>query len=188
MAKLALTMEELKMFNTIWAECWRERGFEIHKSELELKVLDTTLLRYLFKGENQQFVSTIGLRKLSNSETKKHYNLKKNAFIESEMEYVYEVDKLAILKKFRGMKVLSDILNFLVEFSEGKNVKYFVALMEPRLFKSIHRFYGIAINQIADEFDFEGDLVIPVCIDPKEALNASANYHWLQQQVNKAVN
>jgi hypothetical protein len=179
MIKQALTVAEVKLYNVIWSEAWKEKGFDISKAETDLLTNDLTLIRHLF-SDGEDFVATIGLRKLLYSKTKHFYSLETNSFLCENKEFIFEIDKLAIRKDARGLQILSCILSFLAHFSQKHEVRYFVALIEPKLFKSIKLFYKLPTEQIGDAFFFEGDTVIPVSIDVSKAMSNPEKFDWLQ--------
>lgn len=164
----------LNSFNEIWMECWLEKGYVL---ENENGPSD----RYLITDAKDQKIGTIEFKPY-------HLGIQNNIntiFPFHEIEdlaanprLVIEIDKVAILKEFRG-KNLDRLLSVFVHYSEKHEISYCVVLLERMFYKALRNVYKIPLNAVGEKVYYKGDYVIPAIIYPKEIYQNKKDYSWL---------
>ncbi|MEH7504694.1 hypothetical protein V7152_22195 [Neobacillus drentensis] len=164
----------LNSFNQIWMECWLEKGYVL---ENENSASD----RYIITDSKDHRVGTIEF---------KHYRLDllnniNTVFPFHEIEEmaknpssVIEIDKVAILKQYRG-KNLDRLLSVFVHYSEKHEISHCVVLLERMFYKALRNVYKIPLTAVGEKIYYKGDYVIPSIIYPKEIYQNKKNYSWL---------
>ena len=89
--------------------------------------------------------------------------------VKENRQQVIEIDKLSILKSYRGTAILPQLLFFMGTYALKRHRCYFVALCEPNLFIALKREYHVPVEEIGTPFFYKGDNVIPILIDIKKA-------------------
>ncbi|GAB6552691.1 hypothetical protein bcgnr5378_05880 [Bacillus cereus] len=162
------TEQEKVIFNGIWEECWNEKGFGLE----------------YFQGTDQ-FIFWKDGQAVGCVEIKK-YSLKNEAFpfsgceqLKGKFDTVMEVDKLSILKEFRGKGMLEDIMYFLSEYMKEKELTYFTALLEPRLYLTLKR--SLLVEQVGEKLHYKGDDVVPSIINVHKAIQKLEEKKWYKE-------
>jgi hypothetical protein len=168
------SMALLNSFNQIWMECWLEKGYVL---ENENGPSD----RYLIKNSTGQQIGTIEF---------KPYNLDLSNNINTVFPFheideiainprsVIEIDKVAILKQYRG-KNLDRLLSLFVHYSEKNHISHCVVLLERMFSKALRNVYKIPLKAVGDKIYYKGDYVIPAIIYPQEIYQNKKNYSWI---------
>lgn len=68
------------------------------------------------------------------------------------MGHVMEIDKPAIARHYRGGKLLTTIMNFFTHRAFQNEVKYYIALILPKLYYAIQFFYKLPIKKTGEIF------------------------------------
>jgi hypothetical protein len=167
------TTEQQQQFNQIWEQCWKEEGFEFEYSE--------NAEQFLFLQKE----SPVGCVEIKpyNPTIDATFPFSQAKSLKNALDKTYEIDKLSILKACRGKGMLEQILNFLVDFSIEKDVSYFVALMNPKLYWSLKVLYRLPIQKAGHSFHYKGDKVVPIILNVRQASKQLDRYTWLKKAV-----
>ncbi|PGX07765.1 GNAT family N-acetyltransferase [Bacillus sp. AFS033286] len=164
------TEQEKGIFNRIWEECWNEKGYELE----------------YFQGTDQ-FIFWKDGQAIGCVEIKK-YNIKNEVFpfskceqLKGQLETVMEVDKLSILKEFRGKGMLESILFFLSEYMKEKELMYFITLLEPKLYLALKRFFRLPVEKVGKTFHYKGDDVVPTITDVHKTIQRQEKMKWYKE-------
>lgn len=165
----------LNSFNEIWMECWLEKGYVLENEHVSSD-------RYIITDLNDKHVGTIEFKSY-NLDPQNNIN---TVFPFHEIEYiaenpstVVEIDKVAILKQFRGRN-LDRLLSVFVQYAEEHNLDYCVVLLERVFYKALRNVYKIPLKAISDKIYYKGDYVIPTIIHPKEIYLNKQKYSWIE--------
>ncbi|WP_445491221.1 hypothetical protein [Niallia sp. 03133] len=164
----------LNDFNQIWMECWLEKGYGLENST------DPTD-RYIITDSTNQKVGTIEFRPYTLEPTNNIntvFPFHQIESIKSNPKAVIEIDKVAILKQFRG-KNLDRLLSVFVHYSEYYDVSYCVVLLERLFYKALKTVYKIPLEPVSNKIYYKGDYVIPAIIYPNEIHQNKEKYPWL---------
>lgn len=172
----------LNKFNEIWMECWLEKGYglENHNGSSD---------RYLITGSKDQKIGTIEFKPYTlnpNNNINTVYPFHLIESIINEPNSVIEIDKVAILKQFRG-KNLEKLIRLFVNYSEYHSIIYCVVLLERMFYKALKNVYKIPLEPVSEKIYYKGDYVIPSILYPKEIYQNKEKYPWLltDQKYNK---
>jgi hypothetical protein len=164
----------LNSFNQIWMECWLEKGYVL---ENENGASD----RYIITDGNDQRVGTIEFKPYS---VDQQHNIN-TVFPFQEIEEiainprsVIEIDKVAILKQYRG-KNLDRLLSVFVHYSEKHQISHCVVLLERMFYKALRNVYKIPLQAVGEKIYYKGDYVIPAIIYPEKVYQNKQNYRWI---------
>lgn len=160
------------MFNGIWTTVWLEKGFELEFSEQILE-------RYVVITDEGHYVGTTEIKPYSSeSSINEAASFDQHPEIMKAGGAVAEIDKMALLKTYRG-QFLSDLLTASVDFAEQNKVKYYVTLLEPVLHRALRITFKIPLDKISGKIFYKGDYVIPTIVDVKELYSYKDRYSWL---------
>lgn len=164
----------LNDFNQIWMECWLEKGYGLEN-------WDGPTDRYLITDLHTQKVGTIefkpyNLDPANNINTV--YPFHEIECIKNNENSVVEIDKVAILKQFRG-KNLDRLLSLFVYYSEKNRINYCLVLLERVFYKALKNVYKVPLDPVSERIYYKGDYVIPAIIYPKEIYQNKERYGWL---------
>lgn len=162
MIKVANTTELKQAFNAIWETCWEEKGFEFEENpHADYFVYEEAGV----KCGAFQLCDLTNLPLEADSVYLTHPTVKENR------NQVVEIDKLSILKTYRGTAILPQLLVFMATYATKRNKRYFVALCEPTLFIALRRMYNVPVEKLGKPFFYKGDNVVPILIDIAQAKN-----------------
>ncbi|KHD86285.1 hypothetical protein [Heyndrickxia ginsengihumi] len=165
-------------FNQIWIECWLEKGYGL---ENEHEPAD----RYIITDVNDQKVGTIEFKPYTldpQNNINQVYPFYQLESIKQDPNSVIEIDKVAILKQFRG-KNLDRLLSLFVLYSEFHQVRYGIALLERVFFRALKNVYKIPLEAVSDKIYYKGDYVIPTVIYPEKIYQNKGEFSWLITQL-----
>jgi hypothetical protein len=164
----------LNSFNQIWMECWLEKGYVL---ENEHGSSD----RYLILDSTNQKIGTIEFKpyslELSNNINTVFPFHEIDAITKNPWS-VIEIDKVAILKQYRG-KNLDRLLSLFVHYSEKHKISHCVVLLERMFYKALRNVYKIPLAAVGEKIYYKGDYVIPAVIYPQEIYQNKKNYSWI---------
>ncbi len=161
-------------FNNIWIECWLEKGYGL---EME----DGPADRYIIIDSKDQKVGTIEFKPYllePNNNINTVYPFHQIESIKNNPESVIEIDKVAILKQFRG-KNLERLLSVFVHYSEQHEISCCVALLERVFYKTLRMIYKFPLESVGEQIYYKGDYVIPAVIYPEDLYQHKEKYPWL---------
>ncbi|GKU83600.1 hypothetical protein [Niallia sp. NCCP-28] len=164
----------LNEFNQIWMECWLEKGYGLEN-------WDDPTDRYLITDVHKQKVGTVEFKPYtldSANNINKVYPFHEIDSIKENPDLAVEIDKVAILKQYRG-KNLDRLLSVFVHYSEYHHIEYCVVLLERVFYKALKNVYKIPLNSVSEKIYYKGDYVIPAIIYPKEIYENKEKYRWL---------
>lgn len=168
------TLADLNLFNEIWMECWLEKGYMLDPTFDETD-------RFIILDEDNREIGTI--------EFKPYYPTMNNYIntvfpfhelekVEMNPMKVIEIDKVSILKKYRG-KNLERLLSLFVHYTDYHQMNYCVVLLERVFYKALRHVYKIPIETVAEQMYYKGDYVIPAIIHSHEVYNHKGDYPWI---------
>ncbi len=168
------TVADLNSFNQIWMDCWLEKGYMLDPSTEKSD-------KYIILDPEYTSVGTIEFKPYSTS-YKKNINtvfpFNEIDSIVSNPEKVVEIDKVAILKQYRG-KNLERLIQLYVSYTELKGIEYCVVLLERIFYKALKNVYKIPLESVGDPIYYKGDHVIPTIMYPRAIYSAKDNYQRL---------
>jgi hypothetical protein len=170
MYKSVDTFEKRQAFNQIWMECWKEKGYELEFEEGN----DALQFLFMFKGK---YVGTLELKHFQ-SQMNDIFPFFKVKHIQRNANSVLVIDKLSILKEYRGEKILGNMLILIAEKGNELKVKNFIALIEPKFYIALRRFYKAPIVRLGEQFWYKGDYVVPISFDPSLYFLDKEKYSW----------
>jgi len=168
------TLADLNTFNEIWMECWLEKGYM-----LDPRFDETD--RFIILDQANKEIGTIefksyfpSLQNYINTVFPFHEINK----IEMNPMKVIEIDKVSILKEYRG-KNLERLLSLFVHYTDFYQMNYCVVLLERVFYRALRTVYKIPIEAVSEQMYYKGDYVIPAIIHSKEVYTNKENYPWI---------
>ena len=112
------------------------------------------------------YVATLELKPFSgpDAEVNATFPFWNYPFIRNNLHRVYEVDKLSILKEYRGRGTLNGIFFTMLLHALCNNSKYYVALIDPYLYEAVVQRFKIPIEQLGEKVFYKGEYAIPMVI------------------------
>ncbi|MGX9134224.1 hypothetical protein ACWV26_07570 [Rummeliibacillus sp. JY-2-4R] len=171
-------------FNQIWVECWLEKGYGLEYGHIPSD-------RYIITDSENHKVGTIEFKQYTinpHNNINKVYPFQEIEIIQNDPGSVIEIDKVAILKQYRG-KNLEQLISLFIQYTEKHHIKYCVVLLERVFFKALKNVYKIPVEAVSEKKYYKGDYVIPSIIyaekvyqrkddfDLKEIREANSK-HW----------
>jgi hypothetical protein len=171
---------ELALFNFIWMTVWREKGFEFEFSPHPLE-------RYMVVTPDGQYVGSAEFKPFTPGEGRIDpiATFLRHPRIAADPLRVAEIDKIAILKEFRG-NYISELLSALVYVARQRGLHYYVSLLEPVFFRALRITYHVPMEKAGEKTFYKGDYVIPIIIDAKQVYSNPDKYEWLSFQYHMA--
>ncbi|MEF2969128.1 hypothetical protein V3851_25425 [Paenibacillus sp. M1] len=175
MYKLVETVEEELMFNKIWTEAWLEQGFELEFSE-------EAVGRCLVFDEAEMPVATVEMKPYTPEMTglNRLAPFNEHPAILADPWRTVEVDKVALHKEHRG-KNLDRLLATIVLFAEERNIRNYVTLLEPVLFRALKISFHVPMSRVGERFFYKGADVIPAIIHAAEFYEHKESYEWFME-------
>ncbi|WP_442596689.1 hypothetical protein [Neobacillus sp. D3-1R] len=136
--------------------------------------------RYLVRNDENQFIGSVSFRPYNYDSTIDHvFPFKQNEMIKNNIGSIAEIENLAILKEFRGLKNLVRVLLTVFEYIRTHNFKYYIATIDYGLFRAMNKFYPSAIYQLHKSIPYRKTNLVPIIIDVHHTLSNLDNYKWL---------
>jgi len=161
--KVVDTLEDNISFQKIYEEIAREQEFHIEETSKES-------VRYLFLDEGKKVgtleVTPYNPELFSTVET--DFAFSELDVIKNNRESAWEVDKVGILKDYRGKGLAIDVVHCLVHHREKYNFKYAVCLFEYRFYRMMRMTVPQeALAAVSERFTVLGETkpVIAVIVD-----------------------
>jgi hypothetical protein len=164
---------ELAMFNGIWTTVWMEKGFEL---EFSKEVLE----RFIVVTEEGHYVGTSEIKSYQPEESLMNEvaPFREHPDIAAAPETVAEIDKIALLKPYRG-RYVCDLLSSTICYAEQQGIRYYVALMEPVFLRALRITYKVPYEKLGNKQYYKGDYIIPVLLRVEEIYSNKQHYSWL---------
>ncbi|MBD2870408.1 hypothetical protein [Paenibacillus arenilitoris] len=165
---------EAAFFNDIWTSVWKEKGYELEYS-------DQPLAQYVIVTPDGHFIGTSEINRFDprNSSVLQAAALPGSILAAAEDGLVAEIDKIALLKPYRG-KYLSDLLSSIVYFADRHHYRYFVSLLEPVFYRALRVSFHIPMERLGGESYYKGDYVIPVLFETNQMYVKMPMFYWLK--------
>jgi hypothetical protein len=163
MYETVVSEEQLSLFNELLNQVYGKRNYIYD----EVGRLTENYHLFLIKDIVGQYIGTIEI------------NLYKKEFSENEREFVfsdwidtkrykgriYELGKLTIIDEKQSIVHFKITLEAIANFAYDNNVRYYVALIDRRLFISLKRFCKTGLKKLGEERDYKGHIVVPAIVD-----------------------
>ncbi len=179
MYKPVETLEEGTLFHSIWMEAWMEKGFEPEFAE-------NVLGRCLVYDEAGVPVGTVEFKPYVPHSDEPLNRLAPfddhPAIMCSGPGEIAEVDKVALLKQYRGRN-LNRLLATIVLFAEQNGIRHYVTLLEPTLFRALRISFHVPLTQVGERQFYKGDDVIPAIIHAAEFYEHPERYDWYLETI-----
>lgn len=174
MFKRVENLIETALFNDIWTTVWNEKGYELEFSK-------ETLARYVIITSEGNYIGTAEINRFdrNSSTVLSVINLHKHILDATEKGLVAEIDKIALLKPFRG-SFISDLLSSIVYFAEKHPYRYFLSLLEPVFYRALRVSFHIPMEKLGKETYYKGGYVVPVVFDTQQMYVKMPMFHWLK--------
>ncbi|MCP3029209.1 hypothetical protein [Halobacillus sp. A5] len=85
--------------------------------------------------------------------------------IKSNIDYVWEIDKLCIHEDFQRAGNFETFIHIMYDHIQRYKARYYVALIEKRLYRLIKFYYGYGVEKTGSELEGPASSLIPVLID-----------------------
>jgi hypothetical protein len=183
------TREEKRLFNQICRISYAEEGYEYEPDREE-----DIVSRFLYWDiEKLRYIGTFAFKKIKTNDIFDFGEVEEIKNAKRPVEFT----KLSILREYRGQQILPAMLSLMFMFFIQENIDYAVALVEPKLFAALRRFYKIPVKKLPipenlpegvakNEKGFlwyKGDYVIPMMISQKDNLKNRKNYDtWFKEE------
>ncbi|WP_338554323.1 GNAT family N-acetyltransferase [Paenibacillus sp. KS-LC4] len=164
---------ELAMFNGVWTTVWREKGFDLEFSAHALE-------RLMVVTEEGHYVGTAELKPYSAAST-----INETGFFQEHPELILaqgetaEIDKIALLKPYRGQQYISELLSSLIYTAEERQIKYFVSLLEPVFSRALRVTFKLPLDKLGEKVFYKGDYVVPMIFNVEQIYANKQKYAWL---------
>lgn len=172
--KLVSTLEEGTLFHSIWMEAWMEKGFEP-------EFADDVLGRCLVYDTSGVPVGTVEFKPYAPQTDDPLNDLAPfddhPAILVSSPGEIAEVDKVALLKRYRGRN-LNRLLATIVLFAQQNGIRHYVTLLEPTLFRALRISFHVPMTQVGERRFYKGDDVVPAIIHVAEFYENPERYVW----------
>ncbi|MBE4907190.1 hypothetical protein IMZ08_03840 [Bacillus luteolus] len=155
-------------------DCWLEKGYMLDPSSDKSD-------KYIIQNTDKTNVGTIEFKPYTISNENNIntvFPFNEIASIVTNPEKVVEIDKVAILKQYRG-KNLERLIKLYVSYTESKGIEYCVVLLERIFYKALKNVYKIPLESVGDPIYYKGDHVIPTIMYPRAIYSAKDNYQRL---------
>jgi hypothetical protein len=165
--------EQLEIFNKIWIECWKEKGYELEFTE--------TADRFIIQDDKGNNFGTVEFIKYINGQNNCEQVFNFNAIPEiiQFSDQVIEIDKISILKNYRG-KNIERLFYSIYNYSIEHNIKYGIGLIEPLFYKTLKLFYKFPIFKLSKQVFYKGDWVIPIIFKFEYFNKDKESYTWIK--------
>lgn len=173
---------QLSIFNSIWTRSWEEKGFELEYSQ--------QAERYLIKSRRaKRYVATLELKPFGgqDAEINTAFPFWNYPYIRDNWHRVYEVDKLSILKEFRGRGALNGIFFTMLFHALRSNSKYYVALIDPYLYEAIIQGFKLPVEQLGEKVFYKGEYAIPMVLSVEYFLENNFAKNLLPKPKKKGI-
>ncbi|RRJ63228.1 hypothetical protein EHV15_10080 [Paenibacillus oralis] len=173
MYKLVTTLQEEALYHAIWTKVWLEKGFE-------LEFASEVLGRCLVYDEHGVPVATAEIKPYDPAADQGLNRLvpfAQHPAIITEPEYTAEVDKVALLKEYRG-KNLNRLLSSIVLFARDHHIRHYVTLLDPILSRALKISFHVPMSKVGTSFFYKGANVIPAIIHVAEIYENKPRFDW----------
>ena len=150
---------QLRVFNSIWTRSWEEKGFELEYSQ--------QADRYLINNRRaKRYVATLELKPFDgpDAEINTAFPFWNYPYIRDNLHHVCEVDKISILKEYRGRGTLNGIFFTMLLHALRHNTKYYVALIDPYLYEAVVQGFKLPAEQLGEKIFYKGEYAIPMVL------------------------
>lgn len=161
------TEQDHLVFESIWKKVATEKHFtfDLHHHET---------IRYFIQNETD-IVGTIEFMKYNPnvySTFGNDFTISKFPVIEEHQETVWEVDKVCILKKWRGRGYLQHAFHAMAHHAKLYEVSHYIALIERFFYHTLRLLTRYPLQKLGEPFLIEGEKrkVVPCLLDAQQAL------------------
>ncbi|RXJ02804.1 hypothetical protein DS745_05705 [Anaerobacillus alkaliphilus] len=169
------TIADFNIFNQIWMDCWLEKGYMLEPS------LEEKSDRFILRDVEKRSIGTIEFKPYYTTfenNINNVYPFHKLQHIASNPKQVVEIDKVAILREYRG-KNLERLISLYVSYTEFHKIEYCVGLVERLFYKALRNVYKVPLEAVGEQTYYKGDHVIPAVLYPSLIYKKKVNYPWL---------
>ncbi|MCM3339265.1 hypothetical protein M3650_11620 [Paenibacillus sp. MER TA 81-3] len=172
MHKVVIHEADRNVFQSIWTTVWKEEGYEIEPSA-------HTLAQVLVFNEANVPVGTFELKPyhFDGSPLNEIAPFREQAEITADPCSVAEVDKVALLREYRGPNV-SRLLSSIVHYSRQYNIVHCACLMEPVFARALRISFHVPMRQVGKKTYYKGDDVVPTLIHVGDIWHDPESYPW----------
>lgn len=164
--------KQLQIFNNIWKQCWKERGYEI---EYSTGIVD----RYIILDREELAVGSVEFKPFTKeNEINEFFPFHQLLEMKNENHNLVEIDKVAILKDHRNDDNLVRLVSTMIAYGDKHKVDYAVAELEPRFYYVLKRFMRLPVKRVGENIFYKGDYVTPVICDVKSIRKNKSKYTW----------
>ncbi len=167
-----ISHSHLERFDHIWMPVWAESNYVLES------YIKPGINRYLFFDHNGDYGS-LELIPYDFNNTPINSEFPFNHFLELKNKKVIEIEKLAIKKEARGsMRRLLELFTFLTVNAVEKQHDYYIALLNPDLYKTMVWRFKIPIRRLV-LMGYEDLMYYPVIIDIEAVKNSKFGQRML---------
>ncbi|ANY65967.1 hypothetical protein BBD42_05450 [Paenibacillus sp. BIHB 4019] len=164
---------ELAMFNGVWTTVWREKGFDLEFSAQALE-------RLMIVTMEGHYVGTAEIKPYSAASTINEAGIfQEHPELICAQGKIAEIDKIALLKPYRGQQYISELLSSLVYTAEERQIKYYVSLLEPVFLRALRVTFKVPLERLGEKVFYKGDYVVPMVLNVEQIYSNKQKYAWL---------
>ncbi|WP_431800792.1 hypothetical protein [Halobacillus andaensis] len=110
------------------------------------------------------------------------YKFSTHKEIQSHQQKVWEIDKLCIHETYQRKGNFESVLHILYDHAMTHYPKYYVALMEKRLYRMVKFYYGYGVEKKGEELLGPTSSLVPVIIDVEQI---TSRQEYLEKLIGK---
>ncbi|MEW9103832.1 hypothetical protein [Paenibacillus sp. S-12] len=172
--------QQLQLYRSIWTTVWKEKGFELESSAHPLE-------QVIVFNEAGMAVGTfeLTLYRERSCKLEEVAPFAEQPEVMNAPEQVAEVDKVALLKEYRGHNI-DRLLSSIVHYSHKHGIVHCACLLEPVFARALRVSFHVPMRKIGKKTFYKGDDVVPTLIHVGEIWRNSAKFDWFiseQEQV-----
>lgn len=164
--KKVTTKEDLAIFKDIWLKACVEM-------EYESEPFPENAVRYLVTNKKGDYIGTIEFIPYNPDEfstIEKYHSFREDREVFDNKEFVYEVDKVAILKEHRKSWHVFTFLEIMMANAVEYDSLYYLGFMEKMFFRLARIYFKGQPIQVSKEWVWDEHTLIPVKMDVKKSL------------------
>lgn len=168
MYKLVSNKEENKLFGNIFKSSFQKKHYELEEFEGEK-------FDFLVENDCGEYAGTVEFvpykpgTGITTVEDMFDF-MKVEEIKNTDCSRIFEIDKLSVLESQRKNGVLDNIIKTIYEFALENEVEYFIALINPVLFRGLRIEYGLPAKSAGNMIRTEEYAIKPFFIDAKTLL------------------
>lgn len=181
MFKVVTDQREFVDFQKTFSSVYEGEGYEFDKVENDEKNEEQKIVRYVVETQ-QGCAGTVEIKPFSwHSDIVHLPSFEKIEKMTNGLQDTYEIGRLTVIKEQRSSEAFDYILGAIKHHALQTQAKFYIALMDTKVYLALVAGYRIPIVRIDQKFFYKGHFVVPVCIDVQQALAETNGKKWLSK-------